>query len=91
MKVKLTLIKAGLKPETTNGFTIGKTYEAVRKEGRGLIVINDNGHERFILLGCRSPHVKTKGIDLGVGPMEKSIGVFNTVEGNNEEAAHTLD
>lgn len=33
---------------TSNGFRPNAVYTAVRQEGAGWIVINDNGHERFI-------------------------------------------
>lgn len=43
----------------TNGFTLGRKYRAVRSEGNGVVVLNDNGHERFVLLdGSPSAHIK---------------------------------
>lgn len=51
---------AGEHASNTNGFTIGKPYRVQRREGYGdrlCLVLNDNGHERIVDDGPRSPHL----------------------------------
>lgn len=68
----------------TNGFTIGKRYKIVCNEFNGYIVLNDNGHQRFIMAdGCISGHIVTKPTGQ---PMTSSfrdqipVGYFEIVE-----------
>ena len=42
---------------STNGFTDGRVYAAIRRSGSGFIVLNDNGHERFETGRGLSPHL----------------------------------
>lgn len=42
---------------STNGFTNGKVYQAIKQEGSGFVVLNDNGHERFETGRGLSPHL----------------------------------
>jgi len=60
--------------DDTNGFTIGRRYEVVRRTGyQGClgIVINDNGHERAVdLAGGPSAHIKRRRDDRVVGYFE---------------------
>jgi len=61
----------------TNGFSDGKTYKAIRKEGRGFIVLNDNKHERFVMEGT-SPHLMRQSPDTAQGSLwnQAVVGEF---------------
>lgn len=44
-------------PRPSNGFTPGRDYEVVGREGSLLTVVNDNGHVRHVCLNAPSPHL----------------------------------
>lgn len=60
----------------TNGFTIGRAYEVIAREGIGYTVRNDNGHERFVSLNGHSAHIVVRAERDRYGMDQKSIGYF---------------
>jgi len=58
---------------STNGFTLGKYYPFVRNTGNGAIVLNDNGHPRFVMLdGSKSAHIMSRS--------GEAVGLFFPVD-----------
>lgn len=63
-------------PYSLNGFTPGKHYAVCGRKGNGVLVRNDNGHERFLLPGEPSGHlVAADGLEQRWG-WHHPIGVF---------------
>lgn len=64
---------------STNGFTIGKEYPVHSIVGRGVVVLNDNQHERFVCLDSgSSAHIMDTVKDL-YGTRQHSAGYFEVV------------
>jgi len=52
----------------TNGFTIGEYYPFIAAEGNGAVVLNDNGHPRFVMLdGSQCSHITINDVDKMLG------------------------
>ena len=62
---------------STNGFTFGKSYPVVKTEGSGGVVMNDNGHERFVMFdGSPSAHITHLSKFALYGPSQSVQGFF---------------
>lgn len=79
-KLKLICKKNGAEAPT---FTDGGVYQVLRQEGLGVVIKNNNGHERFVLVGKKSAHLlkTTKtGKPWPFGERAEAVGVFEVYE-----------
>jgi hypothetical protein len=60
---------------STNGFTIGRAYEVVGMQGNCGVVVNDNGHERVVLLdGSPCAHIVSRYRNAHRWPVQNVVG-----------------
>jgi hypothetical protein len=76
-------VRCRLNGAETKLFTDGKVYKAYKELGkeycRTWTLVDDLGHERVILPDQVCPHLNVYGRDAYGFPMQKPVGVFETV------------
>jgi len=84
--IQPVLFKAEDHADGTNGFTFGRYYRVIHEmpsNTNAVTVLNDSGHERFILIGEDSPHIIRMTRSVGGCSGQRCAGYFAEVTPND--------